>query len=69
MSKFSETLIEEIRQEFVQGIEDELGKRVYSSIDELSKKYKIPTVTWYRKSQENNWREQKKYLKKIYKWK
>ncbi len=63
MSKFSETLIEEIRQEFVQGIEDELGKRVYSSIDELSKKHNIPTVTLYRKSQDNNWREQKKIFK------
>lgn len=63
MSKFSETQIEEIRQEFVQGKEDESGERLYQNIEELSKKYNIPSVTLYRKSQEGAWREQKKLFK------
>ena len=63
MSKFSETQIEEIRQEFVQGKENDMGERIYPSIDDLSKKYNIPSVTLYRKSQDGNWRDQKQIFK------
>ena len=56
MQKHSEELIERIRQEFVQGFMD--GEmRVYPTIEELSKKHKIPAITLYRKSKE--WKQQK----------
>ncbi len=59
MTKFNEEIIEKIRQEFVQGYEDETGQRKHPSIDSLSKKFNIPAVTLYRKSQANNWKNQK----------
>ncbi len=62
MSKIPENIIEKIRQEFVQGIETNDEKK-YPSIDELSKKYNIPAVTLYRKSQTNSWKNQKQIYK------
>ena len=38
MSKINETILENIRQEFVQGIEENEQKK-YPTIDELKKKY------------------------------
>jgi len=62
MNKINETILENIRQEFVQGIEENEEKK-YPTIDELSKKYNIPSVTLYRKSQSGDWKNQKKIYK------
>ncbi len=62
MSKVSEEIIEKIRKEFVQGF-DENSERKHPTIDELSKKYNIPSVTLYRKSQSMGWKLQKETFK------
>ena len=59
MAKHNEDIIEAIRQEFVQGVLDDKGLRSHPTIDELSKKHSIPSITLYRKSQSNEWKQQK----------
>tara|TARA_B100001057_G_C22862547_1_gene955143 strand:+ start:673 stop:1215 length:543 start_codon:yes stop_codon:yes gene_type:complete len=56
---YSENIIEEIRELFVQGFEDDSGNRTYPTIDELAKKFNIPAITLYRKSKSNGWKNQK----------
>ena len=62
MSKVPEEIIEKIREDFVQGFEEN-SERKYPTIDELSKKYNIPAVTLYRKSQSMGWKLQKETFK------
>ena len=58
MNKHPEDKIEAIRQDFVQGIvEDNI--RSYPTIEELSKKYDIPSITLYRKCSSQEWKEQR----------
>jgi hypothetical protein len=59
MTRHNADIIESIRQEFVQGILDDNGMRSYPTIDELSKKHSIPSITLYRKSQGESWKQQK----------
>lgn len=54
--------IEKIRQEFVQGTEEN-GVLKNLSIESLAKKYNIPSITLYRKSKEDNWKQQQKDFK------
>ena len=58
MPKHTEDIIEAIRQDFVQGILDGSERR-YPTIEELAKKYEIPSVTLYRKSTSQSWKQQK----------
>ncbi len=55
----TENLKLKIRTEFVQGYEDEEGKRVLYTIEELIKKYKVAKSTMYRVSQKENWKLQR----------
>ena len=58
MSKHPEDKIEAIRQDFVQGIVEN-NIRSYPTIEELSKRYEIPSITLYRKSSSQDWKEQR----------
>ncbi len=58
---------EEIRNRFVQGIEDNRGGRKLYTLDELAADYGIPVSTLYKHSQKDDWvlqqkRFQDKYL-------
>ena len=59
MTRHNAETIELIRQEYVQGVVDANGVRSYPTIDELSKKHSIPSITLYRKSQGEEWKKQK----------
>ena len=58
MPKHTEDIIEAIRQDFVQGVLEESERR-YPTIEELAKKYEIPSVTLYRKSTAQSWKQQR----------
>ena len=58
MNKHPEDKIEAIRQDFVQGIVEN-NIRSYPTIEELSKRYEIPSITLYRKSSSQDWKEQR----------
>lgn len=65
MAKATAETIEKIRQAYVAGVETPDG-RDYPSIEELSKKYKIPAITLFRRSAKENWREQRvKFTEKL----
>ena len=65
MAKATAETIEKIRQAYVAGVETADG-RDYPSIEELSKKYKIPAITLFRRSAKENWREQRvKFTEKL----
>ena len=58
MNKHPEDKIEAIRQDFVQGIVEN-NIRSYPTIEELSKRYENPSITLYRKSSSQDWKEQR----------
>ena len=65
MAKATAETIEKIRQAYVAGVETADG-RDYPSIEELSKQYKIPAITLFRRSAKENWREQRvKFTEKL----
>ena len=47
-----------IRNDFVQGIEKD-NQRIYPTLDELIKKYKVAQSTVYRTARKDNWKLQK----------
>ena len=68
--KLTLTLKEEIRNKFVQGIEDTRGGRKLFTIDELASDYGIPKPTLYKTAQREDWslsqkRFQDKYLSEL----
>ena len=44
-----------IRNDFVQGIEKD-NQRIYPTLDELIKKYKVAQSTVYRTARKDNWK-------------
>ncbi len=65
MAKATAETIEKIRQAYVAGVETPDG-RDYPSIEVLSKQYKIPAITLFRRSAKENWREQRvKFTEKL----
>ena len=63
--KLTDNLKIKIRNEFVQGIEED-GKRKVFSLDELIKKHKVAKSTLYRLSQKENWRVQREQFNNEY---
>ena len=55
-TKITETKKIQIRNDFVQGIEDENGMRRYPTLDELHKKYIVAKSTLYRLAKKEQWR-------------
>tara|TARA_E500000331_G_C17034089_1_gene616466 strand:- start:85 stop:624 length:540 start_codon:yes stop_codon:yes gene_type:complete len=65
MAKATAEIIEKIRQAYVVGVETPDG-RDYPSIEELSRQYKIPAITLFRRSSKENWKEQRvKFTEKL----
>ncbi len=64
--KLTDNLKLKIRTEFVQGYEDEEGKRVLYTLDELIKKHKVAKSTMYRVSQKENWKLQREQFNQEY---
>ena len=64
--KLNPTLKEEIRNKFVQGIEDNKGGRKLYTIDILAEDYGIPKPTLYKTSQKENWVLQQKTFQEDY---
>ena len=62
MQRHNEETLEQIRIDFVQGIQTD-NERKYPTIEELSKQYNIPAVTLYRKSQAEEWKTQRSDFK------
>ena len=58
--KLTPTKKEEIRNRFVQGIEDNKGGRKLYTIDELASDYGIPKPTLYKTAQKEDWVMQQK---------
>ena len=58
--KFTEDLKEQIRIEFVQGLEDERGQRKYPTIEHLVQAHEIPKTTLYRYAKDEGWKDQRK---------
>ena len=57
--KLTEALKEQIRIEFVQGIQDEEGNREYPTIETLQKKLLSCKSTLYRVCQNNAWKTER----------
>ena len=53
------TLKEELRELYVQGIQDVNGNRQYPSIEQLSKDHNVAKVTLFRKSSSEDWKGQR----------
>ncbi len=64
-SKLTDTLKLKIRNEFVQGI-DENSERVLFTLDELIKKYKVAQSTIYRVARTEQWKVQRDQFQKEY---
>tara|TARA_Y100001970_G_scaffold293615_1_gene441690 strand:+ start:2432 stop:2986 length:555 start_codon:yes stop_codon:yes gene_type:complete len=64
--KLTLTKKEEIRNKFVQGIEDNKGGRKLYSIDELAADYGIPKPTLYKTAQREDWTFQQKRFQDKY---
>tara|TARA_Y100000593_G_scaffold94776_1_gene195937 strand:- start:10627 stop:11202 length:576 start_codon:yes stop_codon:yes gene_type:complete len=52
-------LTEKLRQEYVQGVTNEKGERVYPSIDVLVAKHNVAKATLFRRSQSQDWKGQR----------
>lgn len=52
-------LTERIRQEYVQGVTNDQGERVYPSIDTLTEKHNVAKATLFRRSQSQDWKSQR----------
>ena len=68
--KLTDALKLQIRNEYVQGIDDESGERVLFTLDELYKKHKVAKSTLYRAANKESWkvereRFQQQYLSKL----
>lgn len=69
-TRLSETKKISIRNDFVQGIDNEEGIKVMPTLDELHQKYKVAKSTLYRISKKEDWKLardkfQKEYLNKL----
>ncbi len=64
--KLTLTKKEEIRNKFVQGIEDNKGGRKLFTIDELASDYGIPKPTLYKTAQREDWSIQQKRFQDKY---
>lgn len=64
--KLTPTLLEEIRNKFVQGIEANTGGRKLYTIDQLADDYSIPKPTLYKHAKKDEWVFQQKRFQDSY---
>ena len=64
--KLTDTLKLSIRNEFVQGIDNEQGLKVLSTLDELYKKHKVARATLYRAAKKDNWKNEREQFQRQY---
>lgn len=65
MSKLTDTIKEQIRNKFVQGIDDN-GTRVLFTIDQLAEEFDVAKSTLYRHSQEESWKRKQAEFQEQY---
>lgn len=58
-NSLSASLTEEIRELYVQGVEDNAGNRVYPSIETLASDFNVAKVTLFRRAKSQDWRTQR----------
>lgn len=64
--KLTPSILEELRNKFVHGIEDNTGGRKIFTIDQLAEDYNVPKPTLYRHAQKEDWKTQQKLFQDKY---
>lgn len=69
-TKVTKEILEQIRNKFVQGIDDGTGEKKYQTLDSLSVEYNVAKSTLYRWAQKESWKAQQErfhqeYLEKL----
>ena len=64
--KLTPTLLEELRNKFVHGIEDNTGGRKLFTIDQLAEDYNVAKATLYRNANKEDWKGQQKIFQDKY---
>tara|TARA_R100001443_G_scaffold86285_1_gene92951 strand:- start:265 stop:843 length:579 start_codon:yes stop_codon:yes gene_type:complete len=57
-NKITKDILEQIRNAYVQGIDDGTGEKKYKSLDALSVEYKVAKSSLYRWAQKESWKAQ-----------
>ena len=65
-TKLTPTLLEELRNKFVQGIEVNGGGRKLFTIDQLAEDHNIPKPTLYKHAKNEDWKYQQKAFQEAY---
>ena len=65
-TRLTDTLKLTIRNEFVQGIDNENGIKELPTLEELHQKYKVAKSTLYRVAQNENWKVEKEQYQRQY---
>ena len=65
-TKLTPTLLEEMRNKFVQGIEDNSGGRKLFTIDQLASDYNVSKPTLYKHAKKEEWKDQQKKFQNQY---
>ncbi len=65
-TKLTPTLLEEMRNKFVQGIEDNSGGRKLFTIDQLASDYNVSKPTLYKHAKKEEWKDQQKKFQDQY---
>lgn len=60
--KITEELGQIIRDEFVHGVQDEKGARLFPTVEGLAKKHDVSRATLYRRSTDGEWQKQKNHF-------
>ena len=63
-NKPTASILEEIRELYVTGTENQTGDRVYPSIQSLAKDFNIAEVTLFRKAKDGDWKEQRQIFER-----
>ena len=64
--KLTPTLLEELRNKFVHGIEDNTGGRKLFTIDQLAEDYNVAKATLYRNANKEDWKGQQQIFQDKY---
>lgn len=65
-AKATKEILEQIRNKFVQGIDDGTGEKKYQTLDALSVEYNIAKSTLYRWAQKESWKAQQERFHQEY---
>ena len=65
-TKLTPTLLEEMRNKYVQGIEDNTGGRKIFTIDQLASDYNVSKPTLYKHAKKEEWKDKQKKFQDQY---